>query len=651
MHEIIGNKNSLIETLSNLNSGRLTAAGERQAGAHVLRRIASSLPRTWSPVALRCLSEVSSRLPDALRQRLRDWFGIPRADMGRIDRDYPDWIERFDHVDARPRQHLRTQISRVADLSMISIVMPVYNPRPDHLLAAIRSVRDQIHTQWELCVADDASTDPAVICLLKDEVARDNRIKLVRRAVNGHISAASNSALRLATGQFVALLDHDDILPPHALSEVAARLSRQPDLDVLYSDEDHIDDEGRRSHPYFKPGWNPELMLGQNLISHFGVFRRSLIEKVGGFRVGFEGSQDYDLALRIVAETTAERIAHIPQILYHWRQGSLERTFSESAHERCANSGRRAVGHLMGRLQPGATLEPAPYVPAWTRVVFPIPEPRPLVSVIVGASHSTGELLRCIDGLLNQTDYAPMEVLVTGLANPETGLPKGLLDDPRVRVLGLPPSALNSAATAANGTLLLFLDACLGAGNRHWMSELVSHAIRCDVGAVGAKVLSPNGTVRHAGVVVAGSDVAFMPFVGSHASQVGYFGHLQLTRAVSAVSGGCVMVRRQVFLEMGGLEEAGLPPLLRDVDFCLKLTERGLRNIWTPRAELWSREEIDRFAPAAAEIKQAVSRLRKRWGARLEQDPYWNPNLSHDPTEIGLAFPPMDLAPGSLQAA
>lgn len=234
--------------------------------------------------------------------------------------DYDRWVETHDTLGEADRQAIAVHIARMAVRPTISVIMPAYNSDERFLREAIASVRGQLYPHWELCVADDASTAPHVWRVLQEEAARDSRIRIVRRPVNGHISAASNSALTLASGEFVALMDHDDLLAPHALYEVAAELEAHPDADMLFSDEDKIDATGRRREPYFKPGWNPELLLGQNLVKHLCVVRRGVLTQVGGFREGFEGSQDYDLVLRVSEATTADRIRHIPAILYHWRR-------------------------------------------------------------------------------------------------------------------------------------------------------------------------------------------------------------------------------------------------------------------------------------------------------------------------------------------
>jgi GT2 family glycosyltransferase len=594
------------------------------------------------PVARRGWSGTTAHLPAGLRYRLHHMVRMMGPDMGQIESNYRSWIDLYDRIDAVRRRAIMADIARMPDPPLISVVMPVFNPSPEHLLAAINSVQDQLYPWWELCIGDDASTDAAIAGILFEATERDHRIKLVRREENGHISAASNSALSLATGPFVALLDHDDMLPPHALHEVAARIVAQPGLDIIYSDEDHIDDGGNRSHPYFKPDWNPELMLGQNLISHFGVYRRSLIERIGGFRAGFEGSQDYDLALRMVAETQADRIAHIPRVLYHWRQNGSDRTFSEGSHDRCVENGRRAVVEFVRKSEQGARVEPAPLASVWTRVVYPVPVPAPLVSVIVSGPCSADVLVACIEGLVHRTDYPSLEILIPVDDAEEVGLHELLAQ--RVRC-DRDFSEINEAVQAAQGSLVLMLDPHLEPQNAGWLREMVSHAVRPGVGAVGAKLLSPAGTVQHAGIVVGGRDIAFMPFAGRQRTQAGYFGHLQLARDVTAVSSACMMVNRQAFLCSGGRDQALSFAAFGDVDLCLKFSGLGYRTIWTPYAELAIREGTRWESPQAPDCETEADLMRRRWGNALNADRYWSPDLSVESAEAVLAFPPRTRKP------
>lgn len=625
MHEFRVEKKSRTETISDMDVGSEPVKPRRPTLSYGCGPQRTTLSR----VVRRTASGMLAHAPAGLRHRLYGVLNKFHPAMGRIERDYQKWIDQFDRIGIDDRRAIVTAIARLSQPARISILMPVFNPSPQYLLAAINSVRNQLYPWWELCIGDDASTDPAVIAILREAAETDHRIKVVRRERNGHISAASNSALRLATGLFVALMDHDDVLPPNALYEVAAKIAARPDIDVIYSDEDHIDDDGRRSHPYFKPGWNPELILGQNLISHMGVYRRALVEQVGGFRTGFEGSQDHDLALRVVAETHADRIAHIPKVLYHWRQRANAPTFSEAAHERCVMNSRRAIHELVMRQQPNAVVEPAPVVSLWTRVIYPVPVPAPLVSVIVSCDCPAAQLFDCIDGLLNRTDYPALEVLLPSAA---PALPDASAENRRVRVT---PSG-RKAADMARGSLLLLLDPGLEPMDAGWLREMVSHGLRPDVGAVGAKLVAPSGSVLHAGFVVGGRGVAVSPFVGYPEGRSGYFGFLHLSRDVTAVSGRCLLVRRQAFLEVGGLDD--MLGTFGDVDLCLKLAEAGYRILWTPHAELSQRSALPRLD--AARSSQAAGRLRARWGEKLNYDRYWSPNLSIDGSGLRLAFPP-----------
>lgn len=576
----------------------------------VLRRLTRSLPRELTPLLRRGLNGVSAHLPTGMRHRLFRLLISLSREMGGIERHYADWIARHDCMDAVRRRAVMAGLARMPRHPRISIVMPVYNPSPAALLAAIQSVQDQIYSWWELCIADDASTNPDVIRLLRDVAAADDRIRLLRRESNGHISAASNSALRLATGEFVALMDHDDILPPHALFEIASCILARPTVDLIYSDEDHLGADGRRHHPYFKPDWDPDLVLAQNLVSHLGVYRRTLLERIGGFRTGLEGSQDHDLALRAAQATTPDRIAHIPKVLYHWRQGASDHTYSEAAHDRCVIASRRAVQDAIG---PQEQAEEAPGVPVWSRIVRHLPDPAPSVTVLVHAGRSGTDLSGWLQDLKSGTAYPNLDIRVAEAGD-------------------------LARAAASGGDLLLLLDAGLLPVDPLWLRELASQALRQDIGAVGAKLVSHDGVVLHAGYAVGGSGFVHSPFQGRRATDTGYFGHLQLARSVTAVSSACMMLRRQVFLDMGGLDTA-IPLPWRDIDAGLRLRQMGLRTLWTPFATLrGDTHALARWDSPGGQDGLAL--LRQRWGDALLRDPYWNPNLSTTPGELQLAVPP-----------
>ena len=622
--------------------------------AAVLRRVWEMLPARWASWVHYRVMLATAVLPPPLASRVRLLAARVRAPNAGIEHDYPTWIRLYDRTDDRARREAMARIAQLQDPPLISILMPVFNPQPDDLRAAIRSVEDQFYPGWELCIADDASTDPRIAGIVREAQSRDRRIKIVLRQANGHISAASNSALALATGSFIALLDHDDTLAPHALYEIACAILARPQADIVYSDEDKIDRNGRRSDPYFKTAWDPELMLGHNMICHLGVFRRTVVQQVGGFRPGLEGSQDYDLALRVAAASAPDRIVHVPKILYHWRKRAERSSFSDTALDQCAANGRRAVSDFLSGEPPGIRVVPAPASPAWNRIVYPVPEPEPLVSVIIPSRNQADLLAQTMRGLLENSDYPALEVLIVDNGSDEpdalTTLAK-LASNPRVRVIHAPGpfnySALNNRAIQeAAGSLVLLMNNDISVIRSDWLREMVSHAARPGIGAVGAKLLYPDGRVQHGGVTLGVGGVAGHQYLRWPRDDLGYFGHLVLARNVMAVTGACLMVRRDAFLEVGGLDETNLPVAFNDIDFCLKLIERGYRNVWTPYAELYHHESasrgLDLLGEKAARFKRECDYMCRRWKDTLVNDPYWNPNLSLFPAELALAFPPRE---------
>ena len=566
--------------------------------------------------------------------------------------DYETWVRLYDTLDPEELAAIRADVARLARRPLISVVMPVYNTPEPHLREALDSVLAQLYPDWELCIADDASTAPHVAPLLAEYRARDSRIKVVRRARNGHISAASNSALELATGEFVALMDHDDRLTPHALYMVAAELNRHPDTDILYSDEDKIDAGGRRYDPHFKSGFNLDLLHGQNMINHLGVFRRSLIERVGGFREGFEGSQDYDLTLRAVEATTPARIRHIPAILYHWRVFPESAAFSTVDLPRATAAAHRALTEHFQRRGVQATVETSPSTNRFTRIRYALPDPLPRVSLIVPTRDKVGLLKGCVDGLLQRTDYPDLEVIIVDNNSEEAktfAYFDTLKDEPRVRVLRYEApfnySSINNFAVAqATGSVIGLINNDIEVIEAGWLKEMVSHALRPEVGAVGAKLYYADGTVQHAGVITGICGVAGHGHKGLARDAHGYFSRAQLTQDLSCVTAACLIMRRSVFDEVGGLDEANLAVAFNDVDFCLRIRERGYLVVWTPFAELYHLESASRGPDTAPDKVQRfmseVNYMRRRWGDCLAQDPYYNPNLSLDAEDFGLAFPP-----------
>jgi glycosyltransferase involved in cell wall biosynthesis len=571
---------------------------------------------------------------------------------------YTKWIEENDTLDGSDRLAIRAHITTLTRLPLISVVVPVYNTELHHLREMIGSVLQQIYPHWELCLADDASTKSDVKQALHEFAGLDSRIKVVTREVNGNISLATNSALDLATGEFVTLLDHDDCLAETALYEVAVEIEAHPDADIIYSDEDRFDGSGRRFEPYFKTDWNPDLVLGHNMISHLGVYRRSLIEEIGRLRTGFEGSQDYDLVLRAVDASTPARIRHIPAILYHWRRNGVSPSFSEASLERCVVAARRAIREHLRRNGTPARIDIPPRAPAWTRVVYALPSERPLVSIIVPTRDRSDLLARCVDGVLTRTDYEPLELLLVDndSTEPETAqLFARLAEDSRVRIIRHPGdfnyAAMNNRAVQeAHGEVIVLMNNDVDVISSLWLEEMVSHALRPEVGAVGAKLLYADGRVQHAGVVLGVGHGAGHCFLHASREEAGYFGFLALTRRVSAVTGACMALRRSVYLDVGGLDEVKFAVAFNDVDLCLRLGEQSYAVVWTPFAELYHFESATRGLDAEdperlVRLERDGQRLRERWEKALNSDPFYNVNCSLAQTNFEPSFPPRRLRP------
>lgn len=575
-----------------------------------------------------------------------------------LRRDYRAWVQRYDTLDLADAINYRARIESLESTQrpLISIIMPVYDAPEQWLIRAIESVRAQYYPNWELCIADDASPAPHVDAILRDYAKRDARIKTVRRTENGHISAASNSALQLATGDFVALLDHDDELTPHALAEVIFALEAQPDLEFIYSDEDKIDEAGMRSDPYFKPDWNPDLILGQNYTCHLSVFRRNRLSHIGGFREGYEGSQDWDLTLRATADLDAAKVHHIARVLYHWRAipGSTAMTPEEKA-DYPLEAAERALTDYIATQQIPAKLV-AVEGRHW-RLQYHLPEYLPQVSIII-PTHNGYEMLRtCLDSLRGRTDYPNYEIIVVNHQSDDPTILKYFktLNAEGVRVIDYEGefnfSAINNFAVQhAEGTLLAFLNNDLEIINADWLREMVSQALRPEIGAVGAMLYFPDDTVQHAGVILGIGGLHGTPSIAGHAfkdlprGSEGQFNRLRLVQNYTAVTAACMVVRRDVFESVGGYDAESLPVAFNDVDLCLRLHAAGYRNLWTPHAELYHHESASRGVEDSPDKIERFGRevkiMRDRWARVLDRDPAYNPNLTNLYQDFTFATPP-----------
>jgi glycosyltransferase involved in cell wall biosynthesis len=566
--------------------------------------------------------------------------------------EYEKWCRQHEALDDADLAAIKAHIADFNSRPLISVVMPVYNPAEELLTKAIESVLGQVYPHWELCIADDASSEPHVRAVLERFAARDDRVKVAFRTANGHICEATNTALGLATGEFVALFDHDDLLSPMALYEVAAEIDAHPDAQLIYTDEDKIDVEDRRFDPYFKPDWNPDLNTGQNYMSHLSVYRTELIRSLGGFRKGFEGSQDWDLSLRVVERIPASAIRHIPKLLYHWRAapGSTALLISEKSYP--VEAARRALEEHFARR--GETVELLPVAGDHWRVRYPVPSPAPLVSLIVPTRNAVKLVRQAVASVLNKTNYPNFEIIIVDNDSDDAET-KGYFEeigrrnDPRVRVLQHKApfnySAINNAAVReANGEIIGLLNNDVEAINGEWLSEMVSHAVRPGIGAVGAMLYYPLNPIQHAGVILGLGGVAGHPFKEFPRGDQGQKNRLRLVQNYSAVTAACLVIRKERYLEVGGLNERDLSIAFNDVDLCCKLIAAGYRNLWTPYAEFYHHESATRGVEDTPEKKarfqSEVDYMMNTWGTLLMADPAYNPNL----TLVGEDFSPAYLS-------
>ena len=494
---------------------------------------------------------------------------------------------------------------------LLSLLMPVYNPVPRYLDEALRSVREQIYPSWELCIADDASTDPRVREVLEFHAKADPRIRIHWRQENGHICAASNSALAMVQGEYTVLMDHDDLLRVDALAWVAHTLDKHPQALLLYSDEDKFSSENGRCQAYLKPDFDPDLLCGQNYFSHLGVYSTQLVKDVGGFRPGFEGSQDHDLLLRCVEKVKHDQIVHIPEVLYHWRIHEESTAASGNNKPYAVKSGVRAVQEHLDRIGRKALVQEHESF-ALYEVYDQMPEPAPLVSLLIDATGQSpakcGESLRA---LLAATAYPNLElVLVAG----QTGVLPDL--DCRVQILSLDEESSDSrrigyALQKARGEYAGYLRFGLQPSSPQWLSELVSQAARPEVGVIGPRICSPGGTFHNAGYGITKDGLVFPSFRGVFMREdPAYYGQPLMRRSVLAVPEQCCLSRVEVFRAAFDPETETLWCL----DYCLRLAEQGFRVLCSPHADMYE----EHFSPCSLrEDDPLLDRFLERWHKQL----------------------------------
>ena len=594
-------------------------------------------PRAMAIAIARCVGDraLVRRLGDAARKTFAehfqlDVFGrrfvkiaeqtIATARTKGTPGNYAEWSELYETLGPADRMALRRQLDSLGKQPLISVLLPVYNPDLDLLRAAVDSVKQQIYEHWELCIADDASTDPRVRPFLQKLADGDKRIRLTLRDKNGHMAACSNSALALATGEWCALLDQDDMLAEHALAKVALQIESNPGVGLIYSDEDKIDSAGNRSNPFFKMDWNRELFFGQNYVGHLGVYRTDILRSIGGFREGLEGSQDYDLALRCIERLEPEQISHIPRILYHWRMVSGSLAEKRDAKPYAKEAARRAIADHLQRVGIKGRAEACPENIESHRVIYDLPDPAPRVDILI-LDDEGANAEKCIESIRSLTKYPTYEIAVAK-------------EQPQLNELG----------ARSNADIVLFMHADVRVMESDWLREMVSHAARPEVGAVGARLWYPDDTLQHSGYILGLGGIASPPHRTCPRGHAGFFNRTYLQRNCSAVSGACLAIRAAVFRELGGFDNQHLTSNYHDIDLCLRVGEHGLQVIWTPYANLVhleaGSEDNVKDATQGNAGRHDAAYMQGRWGNELREDPFYSPNLSLASPGFELAFPP-----------
>jgi GT2 family glycosyltransferase len=570
------------------------------------------------------------RLPETLVKRVWKKLYQGSAERGRSSplTEYQEWFQRH-RATRDDLDRMRHEARGFATQPLISIITPIYDTSAQWLTEAVESVLAQAYENWELLLIDDGSSIADLVGALPALAARDQRIVLDRTGRNEGISAASNQALAHADGEWVALLDHDDVLEPDALFQIVKLLQTHPDADLIYTDEDKLSENGWEA-PVFKPDWSPDLFRSHNYIGHLTAMRRELVDKVGGFRSEFDSAQDYDLLFRVIEQT--DRIHHIPRVLYHWRRSASSSAISVRQKPGQLEASRFAIADHLKRRD-----ERARVVVDWNTHAFCVRrellEARE-ISVIISARHGQAARACCIESLAKKTSYPDYEIVFIQADNEPAGvdahfsrMPHHL---PRFSGAHNLSAPRNFAVGQTASPWILFLDDDMEVIESDWLTIMAEHIQRPDVGAVGAQLLNSNNRIEHAGIVLGVNGIAQLAFRGLPPDERQVSRQLQVTRNCSAVSAACMLTRRDVFQEVGGFDES-LPDAFAEIDLCLKMRRAGYLIVYTSFAKLYKHE------PRAEKIDMgAEAIMRERWPDVVQRDPYYNANLSRERADFSL---------------
>ena len=554
----------------------------------------------------------------------------------RRELEYKEWFSRYINNLATELHDQRKQSAEFNYRPKISIILPAYNTNLKHLEECIESVRSQTYDNWELCLVDDNSQYN-----IADYVStkyKSDRIKTLRLAKNSHISEASNQAIKMSTGLYVALLDHDDLLMPNALFEAVKILNKKSKVDLIYSDEDKIDEKGNHIEPFFKPDWSPDYLYSCNYITHLSILKKSLVEEIGGFRQGAEGAQDWDLLLRFTSQTN--QIYHIPKILYSWRKSETSTAKNAKSKPYAYINQLKVLRGSVLNSGKNASVYDTKFSGFW-QLKYHI-QSMPLVSIIVPNTNSYKLIKKCVESILEISSYPNFELIIIDTKSTDEKVlsfyESKLIKTSNTQILQWKDKfnfskVCNYGAHNAKGDYLIFLNNDTEIIQNDWIELLLGFASQKEVGMVGCKLLFPNKTIQHAGVVLSKDDIAFHPFYGKN-PYVDIFSNVYISniRNTSAVTAACSMVSRKKFEKVGGFNEE-LVITYNDVDLCLKLLDKGYKNVYNPYVELYHHEsmsvgKINTSDRDNQELIRATEYMKKRWAEYLARDPYYNDNFS-----------------------
>ena len=561
------------------------------------------------------------------------------ATLGFLKSDYDLWVKNHELTEY-DIQEIRRNIKSFVQKPLISIVVPVYDVDQKWLELAIESIRGQLYENWELCLCDDCSPSPHVAEVLNRYALMDSRIKVSIKTINEGIALTSNAAMAMATGDFVGLLDHDDEISIDALYENVKVINEHPEVGLIYSDEDKKDMQGHRVDPFFKPDYSPELIYSQNYICHFTVIRKTILDEIGGFSEGVDGSQDHDLILRSIEKS--KKVIHIPKILYHWRKipGSTAAVYDSKSY--AWEAGRRAIEASLERKDIPGTVSFAKYQGSY-RVSYDIIGD-PLVTIIIPFKDKAELLKTCIESIIAKSTFKNFEILGIDNNSEEQKTQKALksLASLDKRVSFIPyndpfnfAAICNFGVEKARGDYIVFLNNDTEVISPGWIEALLELAQQPGIGAVGGKLYYPDDTIQHSGVVIGMTGVGGHPFRLFHKDDVGYYARPHVIHNVCAVTGACLMIGKTTYEEVGGMDSEKFGIAYNDVDLCMSLLKKGYRNVLTPYCELYHYESQSRgyedTPEKLARLGAETEAFNAKWNNFFENgDPCFSPHLSLD---------------------